>query len=303
MSYGGNYNRYRAPVSGVKAACGLGNCCLCVPQDEVAVWECLGEFKGIVQPGLHLLGFDVCGMCISTRSISTRVNQQITICETKTKDNVFVRVDCAVQCEPKKDKIKDAIYKLRSPVDQIDSYVGDVVRARIPQMNLDDVFINKDAIAEAVEDVLEAKMDDFGFTIIEALLINVEPDARVKQSMNAMETAKRTRIAQQTKAEADKYVLIQAAQAEAESKALQGQGIARQRAAICQGLQDSIGLGGGKDSADRVSELLLITQYFDTLEKMADNTGSKIFIPHSVAGLKAVATQIGEGVLGTGNGF
>jgi len=182
-------------------------------------------------------------------------------------------------------------------VQQIDSFVNDVVRAHVPKMDLDEVFSNKDSIAEAVGEKLTDQMEEFGFQILQALVINVEPDSKVKHAMNAMETARRMRVAAETKANADHFVKVKKAESEAEAKALQGQGIARQRAAICQGLKDSIGTSDAQLSNDRVSELLLITQYFDTLEKMSDERGVKIFIPHSIGALEDVSKQISRGVL------
>ena len=157
------------------------------------------------------------------------------------------------------------------------------------------VFSNKDAIAAAVKDKIDDKMEDFGWRILQCLVVNVDPDQGVKNAMNAIESARRHKTAAETKAEADKFVLIRNASAEAESKALQGQGIARQRAAIVQGLRDSIGTKESMDP-ERVSELLLITQYFDTLEKMASNKGQTIFIPHNSGG-SDVSSQIRDGVL------
>jgi len=221
--------------------------------------------------------------------------ENTTICETKTSDNVFVRVDVAVQQQPMTNRVNDAIYKLRNPLQQIDSYVGDVVRAQVPQMTLDEVFSNKDAIAAAVKDKIDDKMEEFGWRILQCLVVNVDPDQGVKNAMNAIESARRHKDAAETTAEADKFVLIRNANAEAESKALQGQGIARQRAAIVQGLRDSIGASEAMDP-ERVSELLLITQYFDTLEKMSSNKGQTIFVPHH-AGSSDVSSQIRDGVL------
>lgn len=288
MSYGGTKTRGIIPC---------GNCWIAVPQDELAVYEQCGSYKGNLQPGCSWAGIDCCQMCLSTRAVSMRINEQVTRCDTKTKDNVFVRIDCAVQCQPRPDRIRDAIYKLRNPVQQIDSFVGDVVRAHVPKMDLDEVFSNKDSIADAVSEKLTERMREFGYSILQALVVNVEPDGKVKASMNAMETARRMRVASETKANADHFVVVKKAEADAESKALQGQGIARQRAAICQGLKDSIGAGEGSIDPDRISELLLVTQYFDALEKMADQKGTKIFIPHSIGALEDVANQIARGVL------
>jgi regulator of protease activity HflC (stomatin/prohibitin superfamily) len=197
--------------------------------------------------------------------------------ETKTKDNVFVRIEVTIQQQPRPGCIKDAIYRLHSPNAQIDSFVNDTVRSEVPKMLLDDVFSDKDRIANQVKEHITHHMNMFGWDILSSLVTEVDPDQHVKNAMNAIETAKRDQYSLETDAEANKNVAIKRAQAEAESKALQGMGIARQRAAIVQGLKDSIGMGGGDADAAKVSELLLITQYFDTLEKLATGQGKIIF--------------------------
>jgi regulator of protease activity HflC (stomatin/prohibitin superfamily) len=163
-------------------------------------------------------------------------------------------------------------------------------------MELDEVFANKDAIASAVTEKIKEKMESFGWRILQALVTGIDPDNGVKNAMNAVESANRDRAAAQTRAEANKFVLVKAAEAEAESKALQGQGIARQRAAIVQGLRDSIGQTGEELDPEKVSELLLITQYFDTLEKMASSRGQVIFVPHSEGG-GDMASNMRDGIL------
>jgi len=266
-----------------------------MPPDQIGAYEYCQEYKGVVHPGCHFLGCNCCGACISIRAVSTRVVEHTCSCETKTKDNVFVKVTCAVQQRPIPENVSDALYKLNDPTQQIESYVSDVVRAEVPRMTLDEVFENKDAIAEAVNQKIKESMKTFGYDILQALVTNVEPDANVKQSMNNVEAANKERIAQETHARAQHFVAVKKAEAEAESKALQGEGIAKQRAAIVDGLRESIGIKDG--NSKRVSELLLVTQYFDTLEKLAQNKSSTIFIPHSVGGVSEVATQIRDGIL------
>lgn len=280
-NYGGagGYNRGAQHTSPAPPMCPCGNCCVQMSQDQLGVSEKFGKFSGELQPGLNFLGLDCCGICITTRAMSSRVVENVTTCETKTKDNVFVRIDCAIQQQPKPDRIMDAIYKLKTPKDQIESYVADVVRAQVPLMKLDEVFANKDAIALAVGEKLTRAMEDFGFSILQSLVVNVDPDQNVKLSMNAIEAAKKNKTAAETKAEADKFVKIKAAEGERDSKALQGEGIAKQRAAIVQGLKDSIGADTSQMTPEAVSELLLITQYFDTLEKIAHSKANTVFVP------------------------
>jgi len=299
------YNQNANPMAGLgtgqysRSPTGLQSCWVCMPPDQIGAWEMCGQFKGVVHPGCHYLGCNACGACISIRAVSTRVVENACSCETKTKDNVFVKVTCAVQQRPIPAHVNDALYKLNDPTQQIESYVSDVVRAEVPKMTLDQVFENKDAIADAVNSKIKHNMKTFGYDILQALVVNVEPDANVKQSMNNVEAANKERVAQETHARAQHFVAVKKAEAEAESKALQGEGIAKQRAAIVDGLRESIGIK--ENNSKRVSELLLVTQYFDTLEKLAQNKNSTIFIPHSVGGVSEVACQIRDGILPDSN--
>lgn len=229
------------------------------------------------------------------RTISNRVQENSVLCETKTKDNVFVHVTVAVQQQPSREHVKEAMYSLKDVFGQIESYVADVVRAQVPKMTLNEVFENKDSIARAVNEKISTAMERFGFNVLQALVTNVEPDPVVKTALNNVETARKERTAMETDAKAAHFVAVKKAEAESQSKALQGSGIARQRAAIVDGLKDSI--GNGFASPQEVAELLLITQYFDTLERIGDGQKSSIFIPHSVGGISEIATQIRKGIL------
>jgi len=210
---------------------------------------------------------------------------------------VFVFIDVAVQMEIIAKKAKEAIYKLNNPSRQIESYVSNVIRAKVPKLKLDEVFIAKDEIAQAVKNELVHNMEEFGFCIHSVLVTDIDPDAKVKIAMNEINAAKRLRQAATDKAEAQKIMQVKAAEADAESKFLQGQGIARQRAAIVDGLKESFGVSDKEMDADKVRELLLITQYFDTLEKMSQGPSNTIFMPHTVGGMNEIADQIQKGIL------
>lgn len=279
--------------------CG-NNCCVCVQQDEIGVYECCGKYKGNLRPGCNTLGLDACGCCYTTKVISNRITENVVTCETKTKDNVFVRVSCAVQQQPKADRVDDCVYRLRNPRQQIESYVGDVVRAQVPNMELEQVFVNKDAIADAVGQKITYSMADFGWKILQSLVVNVDPDKSVKDSMNRLVAAEKQREASEITAEARKLVYVRNAEAQAQTKALQGQGISMQRGAIINGLKDSVGTETRELSAQMVSELLLITQYYDTLESICNAKGKTVFLPNGIATVGDTMRQIRAGVLGRG---
>jgi regulator of protease activity HflC (stomatin/prohibitin superfamily) len=227
------------------------------------------------------------------------VEQNICNVRTKTKDNVFVNVVVAVQQTVHPESAADAMYKLSNVHGQIDSYVSDVVRSQVPRLTLDEAFEKKDDISDACQAQLTKNMKEYGFVIHKALVTELVPDADVAASMNEINKQKRLRDAALMAAEAEKIKVVKQAEASADAQALQGQGIARQRAAIIEGLKDSICHGTNETlSSDKVSELLLITQYFETLRDIgATSKAQTVFVPHGVGGVSDIASQIRNGVM------
>merc|ERR1712151_330661 len=215
------------------------------------------------------------------------------------KDNVFVNVIVAVQQSVIPDQADKALYKLSNVHAQIDSYVSDVVRSQVPKLTLDEAFEKKNDISDACMDQLSKNMKEYGFEIHKALVTELQPDAEVAQSMNEINKQKRLRDAALMAAEAEKVRIVKQAEAAADAQHLQGQGIARQRAAIIKGLKDSITHGTGETlSSEKVSELLLVTQYFETLRDIgAQSKAQTVFVPSGPGGVKDIASQIRDGVL------
>ena len=272
-----------------------------VQQQTAAIVQRFGKFERIATPGLHIkLPFveKVAG------TVNLRIQQLDVKVETKTEDNVFVQVVVSVQFYVLPEKIYESFYKLDDPVMQITSFVFDVVRARVPRIKLDDVFEKKDEIADAVKTELAQVMDDFGYGIVKALVTDIDPDAKVKEAMNEINAAQRMRIAASEKGEADKIIMVKAAEADAESKALSGKGIADQRRAIVEGLRESVDefqktVPGA--SAQDVMNLILMTQYFDTLKDLGQSSKTNtILIPHSPGHLGDLAAQLRDAMITAG---
>ncbi|KAL4566541.1 hypothetical protein LXL04_030657 [Taraxacum kok-saghyz] len=279
----------------------MGNlfCLVQVDQSTVAIKETFGKFADVLEPGLHcvpwIFGSQVAGQ------LTLRLQQLDVKCETKTKDNVFVNVVASIQYRALADKASDAFYKLSNTRSQIQAYVFDVIRASVPKLNLDDAFEQKNEIAKAVEEELEKAMSAYGFEIVQTLIVDIEPDEHVKRAMNEINAAARLRMAATEKAEAEKILQIKRAEGEAESKYLSGLGIARQRQAIVDGLRDSV-LGFSVNvpgtTAKDVMDMVLVTQYFDTMKEIgASSKSSAVFIPHGPGAVRDVASQIRDGLL------
>ncbi|KAL4448951.1 hypothetical protein ABPG77_007668 [Micractinium sp. CCAP 211/92] len=278
----------------------MGNaCCTCVDQSSVEVIEQFGKFSRIAYPG-----FNTVWCCIGERvagGLSLRIQQLDVRCETKTKDNVFVDVVVSVQYQVIRESLYDAFYKLTDSRSQITSYVFDEVRATVPRMPLDDVFTSKEDIARNVKEELQKSMTAFGFQVLNVLVTDIEPAAKVKAAMNEINAAQRLRLAAYEQSEADKVRIVKAAEADAEAKFLAGQGIARQRQAIIAGLRESVQTFATEvtdvNSRD-VMELLLITQYFDTLKDIGlSGKSSTVFMNHSPGTLGDVSNQIRSGFM------
>jgi regulator of protease activity HflC (stomatin/prohibitin superfamily) len=251
-----------------------------VKQQSAAVIERFGKFVSTRHSGLQL---KIPVIDRVAGRLSLRIQQLDVVIETKTKDDVFVKLKVSVQYKVIKDKVYDAFYKLDFPEDQITSYVFDVVRAEVPKMILDDVFEKKDDIAIAVKAELNDAMLDYGFDIIKTLVTDIDPDQQVKESMNRINASEREKMAAQFEGDAQRILIVERAKAEAESKRLQGQGIADQRREIARGLEDSVKVLNNVDiNSQEASALIVVTQHYDTLQSVGSASNSNlILLPNS----------------------
>ena len=251
-----------------------------VKQQTAAIIERFGKFHSIRQSGFQMkipLVDRVSG------KLSLKIQQLDVMIETKTLDDVFVRLKVSVQYKVIRDKVYDAFYKLDYPHDQITSYVFDVVRAEVPKMKLDDVFVRKDDVAIAVKAELNDAMMEYGYDIIKTLVTDIDPDAQVKEAMNRINAADREKTAAQFEGDAARILIVEKAKAEAESKRLQGQGIADQRREIARGLEESVEvLNKVGINSQEASALIVVTQHYDTLQSIGQQTNSNlILLPNS----------------------
>jgi len=251
-----------------------------VKQQTAAIIETFGKFSNIRQSGLQIKIPIV--QRIAGR-LSLKIQQLDVIIETKTLDDVFVKLKVSVQFKVIKEKVYDAFYKLDFPHDQITSYVFDVVRAEVPKMKLDDVFVKKDDIAIAVKMELNDAMIEYGYDIIKTLVTDIDPDGQVKEAMNRINASEREKIAAQFEGDAQRILIVEKAKAEAESKRLQGQGIADQRREIARGLEESVEvLNKVGINSQEASALIVVTQHYDTLQSLGEETNSNlILLPNS----------------------
>jgi regulator of protease activity HflC (stomatin/prohibitin superfamily) len=265
---------------------------------EVAIVVRFGKFLRVADPGLNWKWPFVDNVA---GRISLRVNQITLTMETKTKDNVFVTIPISVQNRVRPEKVYDAYYMLSNPVQQIQSYVEQVILGHVPGMTLDEVFASQSGIAAAVKQELDTDMAGFGYEIVNVLVTDIVPDAKVKSAMNDINAAQREQVAANARGEAEKILVVKRAEAEAESKALQGQGIANQRKAIIEGLQSSIEQFQrvvGDATTSEVMQLVLVTQYFDTLKSIGESDKTNtLFLSHSPGSVKDISDQILQSML------
>ena len=262
-----------------------------VKQQTAAIVERFGKFHSVRGPGLHV---KLPGVDRIVQRMGLKIQQLDVNVETKTKDDVFVKMKVSVQFVILKDHIYEAFYKLQNPHDQITSYVFDTVRAEVPKLKLDDVFVRKDDVAIAIRRELEEAMNDYGYGIIKALVTDIDPDIAVKNAMNRINAAEREKIAAEYDGEAERIRIVAKAKAEAESKRLQGQGTADQRREIAKGLEDSVEvLNQVGINSQEASALIVITQHYDTLQAMGEtNNSNLILLPNSPSQASDMLSQM-----------
>jgi regulator of protease activity HflC (stomatin/prohibitin superfamily) len=263
---------------------------------ERGVVERFNKFSRIAGPGLSLK----VPFAETVHRVDMRVQELPFKIETKTKDNVFVVIPVSVQYQVLADKVPDAYYKLTDPQKQIESYVYNVILGHVPKLALDEAYLEKDQIAKAVKDELDATMENFGYAIVRALVTDIVPDARVKTAMNEINAARREQEAALAKGEADKTIAVKKAEAEAESKRLQGEGIAAQRKAIIAGLKESVEdfqkVVEGTTARD-VMTLVLLTQYLDTLKEIGASANTNtLMLSHAPGEIRNLREQISQAI-------
>lgn len=266
---------------------------------EVAIVTRFGQYLRAAEPGLN---WKLPYIDSVQGRVSLRVEQIALTMETKTKDNVFVTIPISVQTRVRPEKVYEAYYSLSDPAAQIQAYVEQVVLGHVPGMTLDEVFASQSGIAAAVKAELDTDMAGFGYEIVNVLVTDIVPDGKVKAAMNDINAAQREQVAANARGEAEKILVVKKAEAEAESKALQGQGVANQRRAIIEGLSTSIEdfqKAHGTASADEVMQLVLVTQYFDTLKSIGE-TGktNTIFVNHTPGAVQTISDQIMQSLVG-----
>lgn len=251
-----------------------------VKQQTAVIIERFGKFNSVRTSGLQMK-IPLVDRIVAR--VGLKIQQLDVIVETKTLDDVFVKLKISVQYVVLKNKVYEAYYQLEYPHDQITSYVFDVVRAEVPKMKLDDVFVKKDDIAIAVKTELQDAMLDYGYDIIKTLVTDIDPDAQVKEAMNRINASEREKIAAQFEGDAARILIVEKAKAEAESKRLQGQGIADQRREIARGLEESVEvLNKVGINSQEASALIVVTQHYDTLQSIGEETNTNlILLPNS----------------------
>jgi len=267
-----------------------------VKQQTAVIIERFGKFLSIRQAGLQ---FKIPIVDRISGRLSLKIQQLDVTVETKTKDDVFVHLKISVQFQIKRDHVYDAFYKLQNPQEQITAFIFDVVRAEVPKMKLDDVFVKKDEIAQAIQRDLREAMLNYGYDIVKALVTDIDPDENVKIAMNRINASEREKVAAQFEGDAQRILIVERAKAEAESKRLQGKGIADQRREIARGLEESVEvLNKAGINSQEASALIVITQHYDTLQSIgAESNSNLILLPNNPSAASSMLNDMTASLL------
>src|SRR5690606_30045093 len=262
-----------------------------VKQETAAIIERFGKFQSVRHSGLHL---KIPIIDQIAKRLNLRIQQLDVIIDTKTLDNVFIRMKISVQYQVIRTQVGDAYYRLENPENQITSYVFDVVRAEVPKLKLDDVFVRKDDVAIAVKGELQDAMQSYGYDIIKALVTDIDPDEQVKHAMNRINAAEREKTAAEYESEAQKIRIVAVAKAEAESKKLQGMGIADQRREIAKVREESVKLlNEAGISTQEASALIVVAQHYDNLHSIgANNRSNLVLLPNTTSAASSMLKDL-----------
>ncbi|HEY4160548.1 MAG TPA: SPFH domain-containing protein [Candidatus Saccharimonadales bacterium] len=271
-----------------------------VEQQEVAIIERFGKFLRLARPGLH-------ARIPLIDRIATRMSLQVQQLElhldTKTKDNVFVDFQVAVQYKVDAAGVQDAWYLLYNPEAQMEAFTSDVVRSKLPSLDLDSAYADVEQMARAIEQTLRERMKEYGYMVVKALVLNINPAAEVKEAMNRINASRRNQEAAIAQGEADKILAVKRAEAEAESKRLQGEGVAAQRKAIIGGLRESVAKFAKETGVDpqEAMQLVTLTGYTDMLRDVAASSSTNtLLLPPSPTGVSDLITALKASGAGDG---
>ncbi len=250
-----------------------------VNQKEAKIIQRLGKFHSVRRAGISFR-IPLIDQVVGIQNL--QIQELRVPVETITQDKVTLKIEVAIQYLIKADvdSIQNSFYELSDSTAQIESFVFDAVRAEVPKMELDNVYENKDNIANTVMEGLNSLLSNYGFDIKKTLVVDILPDAKVVGAMNAINEQKRLRQAAEEKGEADKILIIKAAEAEKESKKLQGEGVALQQMAVLKGREKAIKdltVGTNMEVKD-ATELVMKLIDQDTLISMGEKNKNVIFM-------------------------
>lgn len=277
---------------------------------SVNIIEQFGRFHSVRRPGLSILW--PCIGQYKAGTVSLRLQSLTVRCETKTKDNVFLHIECCVQY-----KVTDAqsaekfFYQLTDPEQQMTAILFDVIRSLAPKMVLDDIFISKTELGDAVQAELAKSFSSFGVAIVQTPITDIDPNQSVKNAMNQIQTNERLKIAARDEGEAAKIKQIKMAEAageatriqaaaEAEATHLRGVGMAKQRHAILEGMRADVEEWSSVPGMDAQSVVALMLQntYYGVLKDMGEAPGGNtIFVPSTPNSVNHMTDQIRDAML------
>lgn len=262
-----------------------------------AILETFGKpHKSARLPGLHFK------FPAPITLVVARVNLQLQEIEAnvsvKTKDNAFMTLPVKVQyrVEIEMDGPIKAHYELEHPEQQITSYVLNNVRQTASGMEMVELYANRDVMEEQVQGALRERFAQFGYRIENVLVDEPQPSQEVRDAFNRVIASHRLKEAAENEAAAARIKLVGVAEAEAKSKALQGEGMAQMREAVAKGLENAMErmTKSGLSSQDAI-RFLTDTNRFDTISNAATHGNVIIIdmkegntIAETVAAVKAV---------------
>jgi regulator of protease activity HflC (stomatin/prohibitin superfamily) len=251
--------------------------------------EVLGSFKGLLDPGFHL----VIPMITRVTFMDLRLQtMDVARQEVITKDNSPTNVDAVIYI-----KVVDpykAYYEVQNYRQATIFLAQTTLRSVIGEMELDEVLYNREVINAKLRDILDTATDAWGVKVDAVEIREVDPVGPVKAAMEEQTSAERERRAAILRADGQKRAAILVAEGDKRSRILQAEGVRQSKVLEAEGQRLAIILEGQGEAqklrilamgAAPLDQKALTVLSIDAVKSLGDGQATKIIFPFELTRL------------------
>ncbi len=264
-----------------------------VKQQTAYTVETFGKFSRVIYPGINIV-IPLVENTARKINLST-MNLDFSILAI-TFDKVNISIDCTLIYKVIYQKVYQATYSLENPTASIKALVENTIRAFVATQTHEQTIQSRDEMTNFLMTHLTQKLEAFGFAIDSFQVRDIILPREITEAMSRVISSKRNQEAAFNEAQGKYILAVKEAEAQKETRRLQGEGLAAERDAIINGLSKSIhdmqqATGA---SATAVMNIVLMNQYIDMMRTISnDKSGNTktVFINPSPNGMTDIMQQ------------